>query len=71
MTAHDRLDFQRLQLVREAARSKSVSFSVHYNESSDGWYGVVSSAAPAEETVTKDGSFDATVDRLLDWMHQL
>lgn len=55
-----------LDVVLDAAELAGVSFSIHYCESDNSWYGAVSSAAPSEETVTKSGSFVATCERLIE-----
>lgn len=65
------IDWWKLQSVYDAARRKAVLFAIHYEEPSDGWYGTVGSAAPAEETVTKSGTFDGTIARLLEWINAL
>ena len=65
------MNWASLQDVLDAARLKGVWFSIHYEEPSDEWYGTVGSAAPSERTVTKSGSFDATVQRLLEWITAL
>lgn len=65
------MDWTKLQAVYELARKKAVGFSLVYEEASDEWYGVVSSAAPAEETVTKSGTFGGTIARLTEWMEKL
>lgn len=62
------MDWQKLQTVHEKAKKAGVSYSLHYAESDDSWYFVVSSAAPSEEWCGKNHSFDIAVGCVLEWL---
>ena len=53
------------------AQSKGVSFSLHYEESSESWYGTVTSNADSENFVGKSSSFDGAISALREWLNNL
>ena len=58
------------ELLR-AAKSASVSFALHYAESSDTWYVDIESATISENWFGKVNCFEIAIKQALDWVKSL
>ena len=65
------VNWEKLGRVHASARAAGVGYSMNYCEADDSWYFSVHSAAPSEEWIGKNYSFDIAVECVLEWMNKL
>lgn len=57
--------------IHDACLTLSVSYSLHFMESSNQWVFIVSSPAPSEETITRDHSLSIACECVLEHLEKL
>ena len=68
MTNHD---FSKLKLVQELAGAAQVSYAMHYCDGPNDFYFTIDSPAPSECYVSKNHSFDITIDDFIEFLTKL
>ena len=65
------MNWESLEECLKLAKCAGVSFSLHYEEPADSWYGEVSSAAKNENWIGKSRSFDTAIADLIEFLDSL
>lgn len=64
-------DFNRLTEVHDRCRKAQISYTMHYNESENSFSFDIISAAPSEEFLGRDRSYDIAVDAVLEHLRKI
>ena len=64
-------DFSQLAIVNAKAAKAGVGYAMHFCEADNSYYFSVQSAAPSEEWVGKNHSFEIAVECVCEWLDSL